>query len=79
LFKIADLLEIDLKDNEIQRVHRLGQKRRNNENPLHIIARFVSSKKKETSFLLRNGNSKISKEDSTSPFVKVSHLYGTSY
>jgi len=38
LFKIADELEIDLEDNEIQRVHRLGQKRRNNENPRPIIA-----------------------------------------
>jgi len=35
--------------------------------------------KKETSFLPTNGNSKISKEDSTSSFVKISHLYGTSY
>ena len=51
LFKIADELEIDLEDHEIQRVHRLGQKRRNNENPRPIIARFVSYKK-ETSFLL---------------------------
>ena len=32
-----------------------------------------------TSFLLTNGNSNISKEDSTSSFVKISHLYGTSY
>ena len=46
LFKIADQLEIDLKDNEIQRVHRLGQKRRKNENPRPIIARFMSSKKR---------------------------------
>jgi len=46
LFKIADELEIDLKDNEIQRVHRLGQKRRNNENSRPIIARFVSYKKR---------------------------------
>jgi len=46
-FKIADELEIDLEDNEIQRVHRLGQKRRNNENPRRIIARFVSYKKKK--------------------------------
>jgi len=46
MFKIADELEIDLKDNEIQRVHRLGQKRRNNENPCPIIARFVSYKKR---------------------------------
>ena len=30
LFKIADELQIDLEDNEIRRVHRLGQKRRNN-------------------------------------------------
>jgi len=44
LFKIADELEIDFKDNEIQRVHRLGQKRRNNENPR--TARFVSYKKR---------------------------------
>ena len=46
LFKIADELEFDLEDNEIQRVHRLGQKRRNNENPRPIIARFVSYKKR---------------------------------
>ena len=46
LFKIADELQIDLEDNEIQRVHRLGQKRRNNENPRPIIARFVSYKKR---------------------------------
>ena len=78
LFKIADELEIDLEDNEVQSVHRLGQKRINNENPRPIIARFVSYKK-QTSFLLTNGNSKISKEDSTSSFVKISHLYGTSY
>jgi len=44
LFKIADELEIDLQDDEIQRVHRLGQKRRSNENPRPIIARFVSYK-----------------------------------
>ena len=46
LFKIADELEIDLEDSEIQRVHRLGQKRRNKENPRPIIARFVSYKKR---------------------------------
>jgi len=46
LFKIADELEIDLEDNEIQRVHRLGQKRRNIEIPRPIIARFVSYKKR---------------------------------
>ena len=46
LFKRADELEIDLKDNEIQRVHRLGKKRRNNENPRPIIPRFVSYKKR---------------------------------
>ena len=46
LFKITNELEIDLEDNEIQRVHRLGQKRRNNENPRQIIARFVSYKKR---------------------------------
>ena len=31
LFKIASDLEIDLYNNDIQRVHRLGQKRRNKE------------------------------------------------
>ena len=46
LFRLADELQIDLEDNEIQRVHRLGQKRRNNENPRPIIARFVSYKKR---------------------------------
>jgi len=35
--------------------------------------------KKETSFLPTNGNSKTSKEESMSSFVKISHLYGTSY
>jgi len=76
---IADELEIDLQGNEIQRVHRLGQKRRNNENPRPIIARFVSYKK-EASFLLTNGMSKLSNEDSTTcSFVKISHLYGKSY
>jgi len=35
--------------------------------------------KKETSFLLTSGNSKLSKEDSTYSFVKISHPYGTSY
>jgi len=28
LFKIADELKIDFEDNEIQRVHRLGQKKK---------------------------------------------------
>jgi len=46
LFKIADELQIDLEDNEIQSVHRLGQKRGNNEKPPPIIARFVSYKKR---------------------------------
>ena len=46
LFKIADELQIDLEDNEIQRVHQLGQKRRNNENPRPIITTFVSYKKR---------------------------------
>jgi len=78
LFKIADELKIDLQDNVIQRVHRLGQKRRNKENPRPIIARFVSYKKRNE-FLTNKRKSKISKEDSTSSFVKISHLYGTSY
>jgi len=45
LFKIADELEIDLQVNDIQKVHQLGQKWRNKENPRPIIARFVSYKK----------------------------------
>ena len=39
-----------IEDNEIQGVHRLGQKRRNNENPRPIIARFVSYKKRNEFF-----------------------------
>jgi len=76
LFKIADELEIDLKDNEIQRVHRLGQK----EETMKIHAQSLQDlchTKKETSFLLTHG--KISKENNTSSFVKISHRYGTSY
>jgi len=46
LFKIADNLEIDLQNNDIQRVHRLGQKRRNKEKPRPTIVRFVSYKKR---------------------------------
>jgi len=46
LFKIADEPEIDLQVSDIQRVHRLGQKRRNKENPRPIIARFVPYKKR---------------------------------
>ena len=77
LFKIADELEIDLEDNEIQRVHRLGQKRKNNENPHQSLQDLCHKKRNE--FLLTNGNSNISKEDSTSSFVKISYLYGTSH
>ena len=50
MFKIADELEIDLEDDEIQKVHRLGQKSRNNENPRPIIARFMSYKKRNELF-----------------------------
>jgi len=80
LFKLAHELQIDLEDNEIQRVYRLGQKRRNNENPRPIICviQDLCHTKKETSFLLTLGISKISMEDSTSLFVKISRLYGTS-
>ena len=46
LFKIADEPEVDLEDDEKQRVHRLGHKRRKNENPRPIIARFVTYKKR---------------------------------
>ena len=67
LFKIADELEIDLEDNEItKKIHAQS-------------LQDLCHRKKETSFLLTNGNSKISKEDSTSSFVKISHLYVTSY
>ena len=73
MFTIADELKIDVQVNDIQRVHRLGQKRRNWENPRPIIARFVSYKK-ETSFLLTKRISQISKADCTSLFVRISHL-----
>ena len=46
LFKIAVELEIDLQVNEIQRVHRLGQKRRNKDDPSRNIARFVPYEKR---------------------------------
>jgi len=78
LFKIADELEIDLQVNDIQRVHRLGQK----EETMRIHAQSLQDlcyTKKETSFLLTNGISKISKEDSMSSFVKISQPYGKSY
>jgi len=37
---------MDLQGNDIQNVHLLGQKRRNNGNPRPIIARFLSYKKR---------------------------------
>jgi len=62
LFKIADELEIALQDNDMQRVHRLGQKRRRR---IHAQSlQDLCHSKNETSFLLKKGISKISKEDS---------------
>jgi len=46
LFSVADKLDIDLQPSDIQRVHQLGQKRKNKENSCPIIARFVSYKKR---------------------------------
>jgi len=40
LFTVASQLNIDLQPKDIQREHRLGQKRRNKNNPRPIIARF---------------------------------------
>jgi len=78
--KIADELEIDLEDNEMQRVHRLGPKRRNNENPPPIIARFVSYKKRNEFLTNKRELKNIEgRQHSTSSFLKISHLYGTSY
>ena len=80
LFRLADELQIDLEDNEIQRVHRLGQKRRNNENPRPIIARFVSYKKRNEFLTNKRDLKNIDgKQHTMSLFVKISHLYGTSY
>jgi len=79
LFKIADELEIDLQDNDIQRVHRLGQNcKKQGESPSNHC-KICVIQKKETSFILTKGISKITKEDSTSLFVRISHLCGTSY
>jgi len=59
LFKIAHELEIDLEDNELQSTS-TRTKRRNNENPRPIIARFVSYKKRNE-FLTNKHDSKILK------------------
>ena len=78
LFKLADGLEIYREDNEIQRVHQLGKK----EETMRIHKQSLQElchTKKEMNLLLTNENSKISKEDSTSSFVKISRLCGTSY
>jgi len=58
LFKTADQLEIDLQNNDIQRVHRLGQKRRNKEKPHPIIVRFVSYKKTKRVSFQQKGSQK---------------------
>jgi len=57
LFSVADDLEIDLQPNDIQSVHRLGQKKRNKENPRPIITRFVTYKKRNE-FLANKRNLK---------------------
>jgi len=75
LLKIADQLEIDLQNNSIQRVHRLGRKRRNMEKPRPTIVRFVSYKKRNK-FLSNKRDLKNIKADCTSSQVRISHLYG---
>ena len=53
ILKMAKDLNIELKDNDIQRAHQLGRKRINpNSQPRPIIIRFVSFKKEMNSFLL---------------------------
>ena len=56
ILKMAKDLNIELKDSDIQRAHRLGRKRINpNSRPQPITIRFVSFKK-ETNSLLLNQN-----------------------
>ena len=75
MFKKADELEIGLHGNDIQRVHRLGQKRRNKENPRPIIARFVSYKKRNAFLTIKRDLKNIEgRQNSTSSFVRISHL-----
>ena len=53
ILKMAEDLNIELKDSDIQRAHRLGRKRINpNSRPRPIIITFVSFKKEMHSFLL---------------------------
>ena len=47
LFKVADALEIELDERDIQRVHRIGAKKTSkNAKPRPVIARFVSFQKR---------------------------------
>ena len=57
LFETADELEIDLQNNDVQRVHRLRQERRNKEKPCPTTVRFVSYKKRNE-FLTNKGDLK---------------------
>ena len=50
LFKIADGLEIDLQDNDIQRVHRLEQKKKQGESTSNHCKICVIQKKKRVSY-----------------------------
>jgi len=59
---IADEHEIDLQPNDIQRVHRLGRKRRNKENQRPIIARFVSYKKTKRVYYQQKGFQKYRRQ-----------------
>ena len=47
IIKVAKMLNVDLKSNDLQRAHRLGKKQANNpDKPRPIIVRFVSYKKR---------------------------------
>jgi len=79
LFKIADELEIDLEDCDIHRVH-IGKNKKEETRRIHAQSlQDLCHAKKETSFLPTQRTSKLSMVDSTSSFVSISYLYGTSY
>ena len=55
ILKMAKDLNIELKDSDIQRAHRLGRKRVNsNSRPRSIIIRFVSLKKRNKFFIAKS-------------------------
>jgi len=67
---VVKVLDIDLKISDIQRVHRLGKKKRNSRKPRPIIARLVSYRKRNK-FLFKKSKLRNNEQSSTKLSTKL--------